>query len=557
MTRKDFFNLAVLFVLASGLYFFNLGGYGLIDPDEPFYAGAAREMFLKRDWSTPLLFGQRLFEKPVFIYWVIAACYELFGVNEFSARLGPAVFGVLTVLATYFLGLLLFKRSQIALIGSLVLAFSLEFIILSRIVLTDMVLTFFFTGAFLCFFLGYSKPKYREAAWLALFFMISMGFLTKGPLAVLVPFGGILIYLLLNREEALLKKFPWKRGILIFLLIGFSWYALMILKHGEHFLKQMFIHENIRRFFITEHEEIDRFLYYPLTLFVGFFPWSIFVPFGIVYCCQKAFSKNNFLFLNVVFWTAFTFFSFAKSKLPSYIFPIFPVVALMIGAWIYKLHRAARLNFKFGTFFKVIVALFSFAAPLGLIIALYFYDHKMKYGQGFAWLTLGLFLTPVYCAALFFWFKQDLKKYLAAILLSVAILVLFCFGWIMPRMEYSFSSRQSAEQYRRLVGEKDKDRFHLASKMYVRGFYYYANIPPNEIGVFISNPDIAFYTRHPISIWSKREDLLTLKNEQFPVYCFFRPKEFRLLKERMGEGFQVEVIQSVGDRVFVKLDKVS
>ena len=108
--RKDAYSLIALVLLAGVIFGFRLGSFGLLDPDEPFYTLTAKEMLERRDPSTPVIFGQPQFEKPIFFYWVLYGFFKLFGVNEFASRLGPCLAGILTVIATYLWSKILFKR---------------------------------------------------------------------------------------------------------------------------------------------------------------------------------------------------------------------------------------------------------------------------------------------------------------------------------------------------------------------------------------------------------------------------------------------------------------
>jgi len=94
----------LLFAIIIAFYLYGLGKLPLLGPDEPRYAQVAREMFLNGDLITPTLGHHTWFEKPALLYWMIVAAFKVFGVSEWSARLGPAVCGLLTILAVWFVG---------------------------------------------------------------------------------------------------------------------------------------------------------------------------------------------------------------------------------------------------------------------------------------------------------------------------------------------------------------------------------------------------------------------------------------------------------------------
>ncbi|MDQ3750870.1 MAG: glycosyltransferase family 39 protein, partial [Acidobacteriota bacterium] len=90
-------------VVIVAVYFSGLS-IPLLGPDEPRYAQVAREMFQKNDWITPTLGGTNWFEKPALLYWLQIASYNIFGVSEFAARFGSALFGLGTIFSLWILG---------------------------------------------------------------------------------------------------------------------------------------------------------------------------------------------------------------------------------------------------------------------------------------------------------------------------------------------------------------------------------------------------------------------------------------------------------------------
>src|SRR3989344_2683865 len=556
--RKDIYCLLALLVLTGVIFGFRLGSFGLLDPDEPFYTLTAKEMLERRDPSTPAIFGQPQFEKPIFFYWVLYAFFKLFGVTEFASRLGPCLAGILTVLITYLWGRVLFKRREIAFMSAAILATGVEFIIISRIVLTDMFLCLFVTAALASFSVGYFHLKYRKPAWIFVFIFCGLGFLTKGPLGLLLPFFGIVSYLLANDEKHLLKEIPWGWGLLAFTLIGLPWYGMMTAHHGTDFLKHFFIHENVRRFFIAEHKSSDKFLFYFAAVFMGFFPWTGFLFGGLSYAGREAGKRRSktqktYLFLLLSFILPFIFFSCAKSKLLSYIFPVFPLVALIVGAWLYRIHRAVRLKAKLKRSLVFLSFIFLGILPAGMVLTVFIYSVTQR---------LDLF-APLAAIAVSFvplcWFSLiELcgRNYKSAFFSVVAAMVFFSgisFGWLLPKADAAFSSRKDVASYERLV-QPDNQNFLLASKLFVRGVSYYTGVSP--IGVLIEDPKRAFYTKHAIPLLSTREDLLKIGEHQFPVYCFLRQKELKLLRRIADSGFSITVLETSGQRCLVRLDQV-
>ncbi len=556
--RKDIYYLFALLILAGVIFGFRLGSFGLLDPDEPFYTLTAKEMVERHDPSTPVIFGQPQFEKPILFYWVLYAFFKLFGVNEFAARLGPCLAGILTVLTTYLWGRALFKRREIAFISAVILATSVEFIIISRIVLTDMFLCLFVTAALASFSVGYFCLKYRRPAWIFVFLFCGLGFLTKGPLGVLLPFFGIATYLLANDEKHLLKEIPWTWGLLAFALIGLPWYAMMTVHHGAEFLRHFFIHENVRRFFIAEHKSSDRFLFYFAAVLIGFFPWSGFLFGGLSYAGREAGKRRTktqktYLFFLLSFILPFVFFTFAKSKLLSYILPVFPPIALILGAWIYRSYRAVRLNARPRPSLILLSFIFLGILPAAIVLTAFIYNAMEHLGLFLPMAVIAVSFVPFCWMSLIHCRRKRYQAAFFSVIISMIFFSSLSFGWLLPAADAAFSSRNAVASYEKLV-RPDNQNFLLASKLFVRGVSYYTD--DEQVGVLIEDPRRVFYTSHAIPVFSTLEDILKIDRTKFPVYCFLRQKELKLLKRIIDARFSAQVLETNGQRVLVRLDRI-
>jgi Dolichyl-phosphate-mannose-protein mannosyltransferase len=555
--KKEIGLLSLLLLLTGALFAFKLGATGLLDPDEPFYSLTAKEMLQSHEMLTPILFGKPQFEKPILSYWIFYACFKIFGIHEFSARLGPCLAGILTVFLTYFWARILFRRREPSFISAAILASSCVFLVLARIVLTDMFFCFFVTAALFSFSAGYADPKRRKTAWNLIFVFCALGFLTKGPLGVLLPFFGIASFLLLNEEPGLLKEFPWVTGLLFFAVVGLPWYAEMTLKHGTGFLRQFFIHENIQRFFTAEHPSNDKPFFYPLALWAGFFPWSIFLPSALWRTFKKAGTRRSreariFLFLAASFAPSFFFFMMAKSKLISYIFPLFPVVALMAGAWVYRFWRGLRVKSKPTTRFQCLCGFFWGILPAAIVAGLFVYDRQCAMGLARPIFFIACSFVPLFWTALFL---MKIKKYRLSFAMAVAAVLCgtaLAFGWLLPAADETFSCKKVAAEYQNLF-HPGPDSFILASKLFVRGISYYTG--DKNVGVFAEDPRKVFYTAHPIPILSTRDDFLKISQASFPVYCILRPKELEALKRTLRGSFTLSLLKADSQRVFARLDR--
>ena len=192
----------IIILVILGYFCFMLGN-GIISltiPDEVFYAQIAKEMIKLHSWMTPYMFGQPQFEKPILLYWLLKIAFMIFGLTSFAARFFPALFGMIGVLATYFLGVWGFKDQKKALISAIVLMTSGLYLGLARTVFTDLIFSVFILLSLLSFYRGYSSVKRKGGGVLLFFVFAALAVLSKGPLGVIIPLLTVIIFLLIKRD---------------------------------------------------------------------------------------------------------------------------------------------------------------------------------------------------------------------------------------------------------------------------------------------------------------------------------------------------------------------
>ena len=326
--EKPIIAVPLLLVLAIYLYFFQLDKIALTDPDETFYAQTAKEMFKKGEWLTPILYDKPQFEKPILFYSFVEASYKIFGVNEFAARFPSALFGTIGLLAMYFLGRLLFNN-RVGLFSAVILATSIEYIILSIGCVTDMMLSTFLLLGILSFF--YAHLRKKDYFYILSAAAFAFATLTKGPIFILLPVFILALYLIIIRDFEPFKKYStliW--SAVVFVLIAAPWYILMYKLHANDFINEFFGFHNINRFLTPEHKTGSQIYYNIPVILGGFMPWSVFLPFGFVRMF-KDHARNTSIFILLWFFVIFVFFTISSTKLPTYIFPCFISLALMTG----------------------------------------------------------------------------------------------------------------------------------------------------------------------------------------------------------------------------------
>jgi 4-amino-4-deoxy-L-arabinose transferase-like glycosyltransferase len=325
--------LLILAVVFAFPFFLNLGSLPLIDPDEGRYAEIPREMLERGDLITPTLNYVKYFEKPPLLYWINAASLKVFGENEFAARFPSALCGLLTVLATYIIARHLYGRRS-ALIAALVLGTSAGFVMQSRIILTDMLLTFCLTAALGAFVVASLREgrRSRNLPWYLFYFFCALAVLAKGLIGMVFPAGIIFFYLLLSRRWRLLTEMRLGTGLMLFLAVAAPWFVAVSLRNPE-FAHFFFIREHFQRFTSTVHGRYQPFWFFVPVLLGTMLPWVFFIPGALVRAWRDRHHEEGHSGLYLLIWAIliFLFFSKSSSKLIPYILPIFPPLAMLVA----------------------------------------------------------------------------------------------------------------------------------------------------------------------------------------------------------------------------------
>ena len=322
----------------------------MLDVDEPVYGEVGKEMARAglAGWLTPHYNGAIWFDKPPLFYWLTALSMRLFGVSEFTARLPSALLSVALVAATYALAKRTFPRlPQAGAWAGFVLATTVQFFMLSRAAVTDMTLACTLTMALSTV---YVWVKTNRGRWMIVTgLMTGLATLDKGPVAIVLIGLQVVFFLVWTRQaKRLLSPALWG-GFALCLLVALPWYLLMIHLHGQEFIEGFLEANNATRFLKAEHKETQNALFY-VPVFCGFFlPWTLALPGTVVATAQtfraeRQASGNPRPALFLLLWCVlvFGFFSASQTKLITYIFPLFPAAAILVGVAIAERVQAKR-----------------------------------------------------------------------------------------------------------------------------------------------------------------------------------------------------------------------
>jgi 4-amino-4-deoxy-L-arabinose transferase-like glycosyltransferase len=307
----------VLTVLAIGTSFFlMLGGYPLFDVDEGAFSQATLEMFQRGDFLSTTLNGQPRYDKPILTYWLQAASVALLGASEWAFRLPSALCSSIWAVLVYLFVKRRFGR-RTALLAALALSTSLLVCIVARLATAEGLLNMLLAAAM---FSAWLYLETGRRAWLyGTFAAAALGFLAKGPVGVLLPFGVTLAFCLLRRDFRTWLRIAFDPpGLALFVVIAVPWYAVTIYRDGWGFAEAFFLRHNLGRFAAPMQGHAGNFAYYLPVLLVGTLPFTAWLIRAFLRV-RHIWRDDLQIFLLLWFVFALVFFSFAATKLPHYL----------------------------------------------------------------------------------------------------------------------------------------------------------------------------------------------------------------------------------------------
>ncbi len=379
---------AVLLVFSLYFLFYALTPYfggdrlGLVGADEPRYAQIAREMLaahtqecraihanvvpsslrpaavrasfqcLRAGTITPILHGKPWLEKPALYYWRTMGFYMEFGVSDWSARL-PSATGALALIILAFLHLKRFRPGG-HLDAALMMVSTVAIVAFARGASTDMQLAAPFSIGMLGWYAWYETGK---KFWLFdLYFFGAAATLAKGPVAPFMALAIICLFLGLRKEWQALRRTIWIPGVVLYLVMVLPWYVA-VQRRNPSFFYEFFLQHNLERYATDLYHHHQPWYYYLIVLVLGLMPWTALAGSALIDGLQisldewKARLKPKRYVGHVragdafpeflVLWTLFpiVFFSFSNSKLPGYILPSIPPLAILTGDFLFRIRR--------------------------------------------------------------------------------------------------------------------------------------------------------------------------------------------------------------------------
>jgi 4-amino-4-deoxy-L-arabinose transferase-like glycosyltransferase len=409
-------NSIVMAAIAAIVFFAGLGSSRLLDEDEPIYAVCSHEMFNRGDWVVPTYNDKLCPDKPILTYWCMIAAYSFLGVSELAARLPSALAGVGSVVLTYQLGRLMFD-ARTGLLASCLFASAINFAILARTGTPDSLLIFCMTASLTSFVAGVAARRGGHfsgtdrtgqpvpvqvhglpvLACVGMYVGMGLAVLAKGPIGVVLPLGIVGSYLLFCDDvEAAPAGSGWLRsfaryfaprrifrvmstlrlswGLPLLALVALPWYILVAIRTNGEWVVGFIGTHNVGRFLHPMQGHHGLPIYYLVAILVGFFPGSVFLPVAlwpmITSVRHNGVHRSAAAFLLCWVGCVVGFFTLAATKLPNYVVPCYPALAIVTGFWLSaEFGRARARDWRLWAGYSSLVAIAVFGTIAAAIVA--------------------------------------------------------------------------------------------------------------------------------------------------------------------------------------------
>ena len=343
--HKNTFFACALFAAFTLISLYVLGIRTLVPPDEGRYAEMAREMFISGDWVTTRLNGIKYFEKPPLQAWMNALSFALFGLGDWQARLWTGLCGIGGVLLTGYTGSKVFGP-RVGFYAALVLGSCFYWVACGQINSLDMGLSGMMTIALCALLIAQrdgASTRQRRSWMLACWAGMALAVLSKGLIGLMLPGGVLVVYTVITRDWKLWTRLHAGPGLLLFFAIAAPWFVLVAINNPEQ-PAFFFIHEHWDRFFLKEHHREQAWYVFFVLAAIGSVPWLGVLGQSLALGARR----EDSLFrprLMLLVWVVFIllFFTKSNSKLPGYILPIFPALALLVANYLDVGTRRSRM----------------------------------------------------------------------------------------------------------------------------------------------------------------------------------------------------------------------
>jgi 4-amino-4-deoxy-L-arabinose transferase-like glycosyltransferase len=339
-TNKSFvFWLSLIVFFSLAVYLTLSGNYPKFSRAEVFFAECAREMLAQNNFITPLYHGKPFFDKPILTYWLILASFKTFAVSHLVARIPSIMAAIGTVIATAF-GVKVIYNARAGILAALMLASSFMFTSFACLCMSDMLLVLFDTLSLSLLYAASTSLRHRNLYFWLASISIGLAFATKGPVGLVLPVLSFLIYLTVTKQLNIIKLNHLFWGGISFITVASPWFIAAFQANGLSSMEYFFIRENLQRFAGSTYDTHKPITFMITSLFGGFAPWSVFLPFALIASIKKwregLIWQRSRQELYLWLWVAVVigFFSLSRGKIDYYALPAYPACAALCGMYL-------------------------------------------------------------------------------------------------------------------------------------------------------------------------------------------------------------------------------
>lgn len=534
-------DLLILLALGCLLFLPALGRRDLWNPDEARYAEVAREMRASGEYLLPHLNGDLYTQKPPLLFWSIALASAPFGrVTETAARLPSALAAIAALLLVWKIAERLVSR-RAAWLSALVYVTSGTILWQGRFGQIDMLL-----GALVALAVWFwvrAWTEERPALMLGFFASAGLATVAKGPVGLLPPLFGIVLFLLATRRAREIPKLRIGRGLAVYAAVVLAWLVPAALHGGSSYLEQIAFKQTVTRYAEPWHHFQPPW-YYLTTIPADFFPWTFLIPTALVLGWKRLSGRGRDGFLFGLSWVVATlvFFSVSPAKRSVYMLTMYPGLALVVGIALDRLAEkgasaAPARGEKALTVPLLLLALFALALPAALFFGGRHRPEALPLGGERFVLLLVLALLPLPLGAFWAWWQArrgEVFPAVAAVAAGMAALILIASFTVIPRFDAVKSARDLSQKLLALAAPGEPyaiyPRIDSTFLFYTERF---AELPADEA-------ELQAFARRPGNVWllAQRDDLAKL-TQPLPLVEYARDpeeKEGYLLLGKAGAG---------------------
>ena len=516
--RTGYLTLLIVF------FAFGLFDHSLWSSNDAREGSMIAEMYRTGTWVTPMFNGQNYLEKPPLLHWTSLTLCHMFGrMNEGLVRLPAAMFGFGAMFIIYLWGRRL-GRERAAFAGIFMCSTSTQYLEYSKIVLTDTTLTFMVLLSLYIFWEAYTSQTFKPLKYACFLLVSALSFYAKGLLGpgfIWVPATFFLIY---NKRWKLLLGL----GCLfvpVFIVSLIPWTFALWKTGGAEFLKTVFWANQLGRFFTFSDISLpvdpyfvhkEPFYYYLTSLPVSLLPWTLLVPFAMLYWFRSGRGLDNQLhiFLRIILASMLLILHVSSAKAGCYIIPTLPIIFLMTAIWSEDI--MTERNSRYGNWAILIttclVSFISLLIPLAYILLFaapssffdrYFDGVNILRVAGTQALYAGLVMAFTSLLLFTASFRELWTRYIAGFHVKswltipavTAILLILNIEAILPAADYQHTFKPFIRLVRYEKENKTKIAFAGKEEKYIGAFTFYLKsnidvIPsPDKLAAFLLESD--------------------------------------------------------------------